>query len=121
MNSQENIPARNEQAAQDGGSVPGPVMPGDGQAGGGVDAGPAPPTPFAVQVGQLVVIPAVIVVVCVGLAVMFGVLAGAHIPFLGGPFTRVYRSPVDTSPVAMSLYCPVRSWSSPSRTLVMHL
>ncbi|MCE9589112.1 MAG: hypothetical protein K8S99_01145 [Planctomycetes bacterium] len=38
---------------------------------------PPPPTPFGRQMAQLVIIPAVIVIIAVGIAVLFGVLAGA--------------------------------------------
>ncbi len=51
-------------------------MPGD-PTGPADEAPDAPPTSAAMQVGQLVIIPAVIVIVCVGLALLFGVLAGA--------------------------------------------
>jgi len=39
--------------------------------------GPPPPTAWGMQAAQLVVIPAAIVLVCIGLAVLFGKLAGA--------------------------------------------
>lgn len=52
-------------------------MPGDTPAPGDEPSRPATPPPLKLQVAQLVVIPAVIVLVCIGLALLFGVLAGA--------------------------------------------
>ena len=60
----------------------GMLMPGDDEGaaspGGSDPPVPAKATPFGLQMAQLVIIPAVIVVVCILLAVMFGLVAGAQ-------------------------------------------
>jgi len=53
-----------------------PQIPPDRSTADSPPKGDPPPTPFGRQLAQLVVIPAVIVVICVGLSVMFGWMAG---------------------------------------------